>query len=617
MSDQSKESATRRCVSLDQGNLSADMRVNYVFGLVLGVDEFTQEQHYHLNKNYLHHRGLHGYGAVSGLRVALKAVGEGDIEITVGGGLGVDQVGRTFAVREKQCARLKAWLKQPEQNDLTEDYASPSGDDGSKTLYVVAQYDSCETEQVPIAGEPCGTGEENRAPSRIKDTIKIELREKENTPNMAAWAAVQRFARLLSDIEIDPASNVRNEDLISNHLGKTDGLEDFLQGLVQLGKEKLKLSQADFNQVMNIWISRVRPRLEPPVLDPNMENDAAILLARIDFKATEESTTEEPRFEIVGVDHSNRPYLLHTQLIQSLLSHGGETLSDVRNFVQFKTFSGEKNTVYFYLEPENLTVLDVIALEVHRNKEDNPLPSELTPSGDREDLLWQVKMPEAGLKDGDVLFFSFDTDQFQVEDGKTLTEWMEEENVYYIGYDGDHHINAIHVMETQPEQESEGVSKDEVFKMIDAVRTLPLVTITPLAYNIEQSIVYELWFHVDMQPDQYQGEVIDPTVNLFLEAQGRRLLKADTRIEKVRPNLFRLTATQEAMADIPDQLYYARFVFPLKEGTRVENSSGAFDNLSTFMKEYNIKFDGYYMELEGEGQVLVLYERLPVNMEVG
>ena len=42
--------------------LDPDKRVKYSLGLVLGVDEFEQEQHYLLGRGRQHNRALHGYG---------------------------------------------------------------------------------------------------------------------------------------------------------------------------------------------------------------------------------------------------------------------------------------------------------------------------------------------------------------------------------------------------------------------------------------------------------------------------------------------------------------------------------------------------------------------------
>ena len=106
----STASSLQRCVSLANGSLSPDQRVNYEYGLVLGVDEFRQEQLYFLEKGYLHQRSLHGYGTVYGLAVTATRPPDSSDEmlITAEPGVAVDQFGRTIVLREEQCARLGA-----------------------------------------------------------------------------------------------------------------------------------------------------------------------------------------------------------------------------------------------------------------------------------------------------------------------------------------------------------------------------------------------------------------------------------------------------------------------------------------------------------------------------
>ena len=48
-------------------------RVRYSTGLVLGVDEFTQDQAYFMERDRLLTRALHGYGIVQGLRAHLDS----------------------------------------------------------------------------------------------------------------------------------------------------------------------------------------------------------------------------------------------------------------------------------------------------------------------------------------------------------------------------------------------------------------------------------------------------------------------------------------------------------------------------------------------------------------
>ena len=137
---------TSRCISFAQGNKDCHQRVNYEFGLVLGVDEFVDEQCYFLEKEYMHNRALHGYGTVSGLLVGREMNGD-DLEVQVEPGIGIDQYGRLFVIRSKQCASLPGWLEDQE------------GFDG-QPIYVVARYHECETALVPIAGQPCSSSDQ-------------------------------------------------------------------------------------------------------------------------------------------------------------------------------------------------------------------------------------------------------------------------------------------------------------------------------------------------------------------------------------------------------------------------------------------------------------------------
>ena len=73
----------RRCVPASTGGLSPDLRVNYQFGLVLGVDEFEQEGLYLRERDERATRSLHGYGTAVGLHVtaARPVVAPDDVEV--------------------------------------------------------------------------------------------------------------------------------------------------------------------------------------------------------------------------------------------------------------------------------------------------------------------------------------------------------------------------------------------------------------------------------------------------------------------------------------------------------------------------------------------------------
>ena len=215
---------TSRCISFSQGNKDPLQRVNYAFGLVLGVDEFVQEQSYFLEKEYQHNRALHGYGTVSGLLVGAAENGA-DIEVQVERGIGIDQYGRVFIVRNLQCASLASWIADQELQP------------GDQTIYVVARYAECETGLVPIAGQPCSTSEELTAASRLEDIFEIELTLE--PPDHSARDAVVNLSEFLSRFRADPAA----VDL--GDLGSAAGLVDII------GPQAILDSPADFRIRIN------------------------------------------------------------------------------------------------------------------------------------------------------------------------------------------------------------------------------------------------------------------------------------------------------------------------------------------------------------------------------
>src|SRR5215831_16417184 len=80
-------------------NLDPLKRVNYTFGLVLGVDEFLQEQIYFMEKDHSQYRLAHGYGTVCGLQVQVSP------------GVAIIPQGQEIHVSRLMCAKLNDWLK--------------------------------------------------------------------------------------------------------------------------------------------------------------------------------------------------------------------------------------------------------------------------------------------------------------------------------------------------------------------------------------------------------------------------------------------------------------------------------------------------------------------------
>ncbi len=80
----------------------APRRVNYYYGMVLGVDDLTTEQKYHRTMRYLDNR-LHGYGIVEGLQVTMDPACA-----HVSPGWAIDALGREVVVTAPLCVDLTA-----------------------------------------------------------------------------------------------------------------------------------------------------------------------------------------------------------------------------------------------------------------------------------------------------------------------------------------------------------------------------------------------------------------------------------------------------------------------------------------------------------------------------
>ena len=137
-------------------------RIKYFTGKLMTVRDFEEEQVYHIEKRKHHHRYLHGYGIVCGLRVVPTQPPQRRY-VMVEPGVALDPWGSDIVV----C--------KPTEFELTGE-GEPDLRDKSNSLYVVIKYRECDTEPVPIPGEPCRSEEANVAPSRVMETFELSLR---------------------------------------------------------------------------------------------------------------------------------------------------------------------------------------------------------------------------------------------------------------------------------------------------------------------------------------------------------------------------------------------------------------------------------------------------------
>lgn len=307
--------------TLADSALDPRKRVHYSTGLVLGVDEFQQEQLYFLEKDRLHQRALHGYGTVCGLAVEVKAT-DGGPEVVVEPGLALNPRGDVIRVCQAQCARLDEWLAgNPDQ-------ATPASPPVPFTLYVVLCHLECETDDLPVPGGPCL--KDSTEPTRITETFELAFRLEHELPRQEEETAVRRFGELLRSIDItdDPEGTVTTAELIDevrSLVPASPPMEDPVSRPLRIHSHAAETS---LEAALQVWVTEVRPQLLPP--DEHCAcgtpGETCVLLARLQFDVVQ--TGEVRHAQGVEIDETDRPFLLSTRLLRELAQFGGPRSTD-------------------------------------------------------------------------------------------------------------------------------------------------------------------------------------------------------------------------------------------------------------------------------------------------
>ena len=313
---------TQPCVSLGTGTISPDLRVFYQYGMVLGLNDFLQEQTHNLGLDYHHERALHGYGTVYGLRVTASTPLDApdDVTLTVEPGMAIDQWGREITVPSAQCARLGTWLAA--QEEATQGtIAANLGPSGELVVYVVAAYAECADDLVPLPGQPCSTSAQAQVPSRLRDAWDIELRWA--PPPMPAWDVVRQLAGLLNSVQVVAglAPSLSSEQAIIEAVLALTSPATPSDAPSMPGPYQLPLETADeaFDRIFTVWVTQVRPQLAPDLTAPDPAWDPSILLSAITCIPEMPFSTANPVISAYSdPDNTGRPYLLQTELIQEL-----------------------------------------------------------------------------------------------------------------------------------------------------------------------------------------------------------------------------------------------------------------------------------------------------------
>jgi hypothetical protein len=630
---------TKRCVSFAQGSRDPLQRVNYAFGLVLGVDEFVDEQRYFLEKEYQHNRALHGAGTVNGLQVTAGENGE-DIEIRVAPGIGIDQYGRVFVVRETQCASLGAWV---------DDHNVAAG---NQAIYVIARYAECETELVPIAGQPCSSSEQLSAPSRLRDHFEIDfaLLPPPHESHVAVINLSEFLHRFRRERGAESRAGLGNTERLAAIIGPdfiTLEPEEFrthinttieaLTGSAGARLITIRPQEVDalLDDIFSYWVAEVRPALRPDLISPSTpissEADPPvpdILLARIDLVVPDEGA---PLLENAEVDNSIRPYLLHTQLIQELFDipdlagEGSEAAPDkpVRAFATLEDVGPRALLLWLHIARDLGLVPgeNVFLFRIGANGAQNPLQFNLAEDTSRSNDVGRYFSlnTAATLTNGDHLLLLFDAAGIQLSGGESLADFIESAPFAYTGFDPSRgRLSVFHIVERAGEIDR-GLIREIVSELLPLpIPTTPFVTITPLTRSDGEFDFlhnYELWFHLDGFVEQNEGSIENlNSENLFLFAE---FAPGDVQRVGIEPSQVRPNVWLANPGRLPRQgLAYARFVFRLDdpmEITAFDPQGGGLNRFATlreYMENTRQRLEGHMMQFEEFGEeVLVVYVR--------
>jgi hypothetical protein len=307
--------------------------VKYTKGMVLGAEDFDQDFIY----GHAHWRwgnaDMLGFGTVSGLKVTKESGTEGP-RVRVSKGVALNEKGEMICVPEDQCAYLNKWLAIPKNRAAVESHigsaGSPPGD--SVKLHVVLCFEACETDRVPIPGEPCRSEETAFAPSRIADGFRLELRLE--PPAHTEEAALRDFVQWLAQVIVtttSPSSVTEEEFLkaIEEALAPASpplSPPDFFLGAPS---PSIVINQHDLGRYLRaafrLWVTTLRPRWhvagclkggsccggdEPAPPQP----DDCLLLATLDVPLTVDWEVSDA--DSVTIDEEQRPFLLNLRFLQ-------------------------------------------------------------------------------------------------------------------------------------------------------------------------------------------------------------------------------------------------------------------------------------------------------------
>ena len=321
----------------------ATKHVKFTYGMVLDAEDFGQEFAYLAARVQWTARDLIGYGTVSGLKVSYETNG-GNPRLVVDSGVAVTPRGELVHVGRAQCAYLNDWLKTDEASARA-GAVKTSPTTSRLDVFVTLCYRECETDLLPIPGEPCRDENEMKAPSRVADDFRLELRL--TAPEQPDEQAVRDFVQWLSQVPIvDGASALALPQFLDALRAAASGIgsppsspPDFMYGMPP---SILAIGRADacryFRAAYRLWAVELRPKWNASWWDAQScgcgpadtttttasKPESCVLLTRVGIPLVATSITGSTVWQVASspdpaIDDEDRPFIVPTRMLQESL----------------------------------------------------------------------------------------------------------------------------------------------------------------------------------------------------------------------------------------------------------------------------------------------------------
>lgn len=298
--------------------------VNFTTGMVLGVDDLTQEFAYLSNLSQWQARDLLGYGTVCGLKVSSEGP-----KLYVSPGVALNPHGQLIKVNPAQCANLDAWLAGEKEKVQ----ARKNDDTNSIHLYLTLCYRECQTDSLPIPGEPCrsdsGDDSSLMRPSRLQDDFLLDLLWE--APDQMEEDALRNFVVWLRQIQM-----VEGDSLTLDQFAQT--IRDrFIHSETRMfvsnpSPDGVSIPSAALNEFLRtafrIWTTELRPLVRGANANcVNPSQADCVLLAELELPLAGDAVrgwTVDTEHSVT-INEAHRPFLLHLRMIQEwMLGEGLE-----------------------------------------------------------------------------------------------------------------------------------------------------------------------------------------------------------------------------------------------------------------------------------------------------